>query len=193
MIRASCVRWLELTHRRRTREITMLTRRQFSIGAAAMTSASIAGWRIAEPRASQFNTPLPIPRLVDAAKQGNAVSLKIAAGRHAFVEGKPVRTYGYSAPILGPVIRMRRGDKIEMTIENALDTVTTVHWHGLLVPGDCDGGPQQLIHPNDRWHPVLKIDQQAATLWFHPHPHHDTARQIYMGPVSYTHLTLPTN
>jgi blue copper oxidase len=159
----------------------MLTRRQFAMGAAAMTSAGIIGWRIAESRASHFNTPLPIPRLIDAAKQGNAVSLTIAAGRHAFVEGKPVRTYGYSAPILGPVIRMRRGDRIEMTVENALDTVTTVHWHGLLVPGDCDGGPQQLIHPNDRWRPVLKIDQPAATLWFHPHPHHDTARQIYMG------------
>ena len=159
----------------------MLTRRQFAIGSAAMISASIIGRRIAEPRATYFNTPLPIPRLVDAAKQGNAVSLKIAAGRHAFVRGKPVRTYGYSAPILGPAIRMRRGDQIEMTVENALDTVTTVHWHGLLVPGDCDGGPQQLIHPGDRWRPVLKIDQPAATLWFHPHPHHDTARQIYMG------------
>jgi blue copper oxidase len=163
------------------REIAMLTRRQFAIGAAATASASIVGWRIAEPRARHFNTPLPIPGLIDAAHQGNAVSLKIAAGRHAFIEGKPVRTYGYSAPILGPVIRMRRGDKVEMTVENALDTVTTVHWHGLLVPGDCDGGPQQLIHPKERWCPVLKIDQPAATLWFHPHPHHDTARQIYMG------------
>jgi len=134
-----------------------------------------------EARATQFSTPLPIPRLIDAAKQGNAVSLKIAAGRHEFVHGKPARTYGYSAPILGPVIRMRRGAKIEMTVENALDTVTTVHWHGLLVPGDCDGGPQQLIHPGNRWRPVLNIDQPAATLWFHPHPHHDTARQIYMG------------
>ncbi len=159
----------------------MLTRRQFAIGTAAATSASIIGRRIAEPRATHFNTPLPIPRLIDAAKQGNAVSLKIVAGRHAFVHGKPATTYGYSAPILGPVVRMRRGDKIEMTVENALDTVTTVHWHGLLVPGDCDGGPQQLIHPRDRWRPVLKIDQPAATLWFHPHPHHDTARQIYMG------------
>jgi blue copper oxidase len=159
----------------------MLSRRQFAIGAAAMTSASVVGSRIAEPRVSRFNTPLRIPRLVDAAKQGNTVSLKIAAGRHAFVEGKLVKTYGYSAPILGPVIRMRRGDKIQMIVENALDMVTTVHWHGLLVPGDCDGGPQQLIYPNNRWRPVLKIDQPAATLWFHPHPHHDTARQTYMG------------
>jgi cuproxidase len=68
-----------------------------------------------------------------------------------------------------------------MTVENNLDTATTVHWHGLLVPGDSDGGPQQLIYPGDSWRPILKIDQPAATLWFHPHPHHDTARQIYMG------------
>ena len=101
--------------------------------------------------------------------------------RHAFIKGKPTRTYGYSAPVLGPVIRLRRGDEVEMTVENALDTVTTVHWHGLLVPGYNDGGPQQLIRPGDSWRPVLKIDQPAATLWFHPHPHHDTARQIYMG------------
>jgi cuproxidase len=159
----------------------MLTRRRFAIGAAAMTSAGILGRLAAEARATHFNTPLPIPRLIDAAKQGNSVSLKIAAGRHEFVRGKPARTYGYSAPVLGPVIRMRRGDEIEMTVENALDTATTVHWHGLLVPGDCDGGPQQLIHPGDRWRPILSIDQPAATLWFHPHPHHDTARQIYMG------------
>ena len=68
-----------------------------------------------------------------------------------------------------------------MVVENDLDTATTVHWHGLLVPGQNDGGPQQLIHPGERWRPVLKIDQPAATLWFHPHPHGDTARQIYMG------------
>jgi len=131
--------------------------------------------------AAPFSTPLPIPKLIDAAKHGNAVKLKVMSGRHAFVKGKPTRTYGYSAPILGPVIRLRRNAEVEMTVENALDTVTTVHWHGLLVPGHNDGGPQQLIKPGDTWRPVLRINQDAATLWFHPHPHHDTARQIYMG------------
>jgi hypothetical protein len=84
--------------------------------------------------------------LIDAAKQGNAVNLKVRSGRHAFTRGKLTRTYGYSAPVLGPVIRLRRGDEVQMTVENALDTVTTVHWHGLLVTGHIDGGPQQLIH-----------------------------------------------
>jgi FtsP/CotA-like multicopper oxidase with cupredoxin domain len=128
-----------------------------------------------------FSTRLPIPTLIDAAKQNNAVNLKVMSGRHAFVKGKPTRTYGYSAPLLGPVIRMHRGDEVEMTVENALDIATTVHWHGLLVPGHNDGGPHQAINPGQSWRPVLKIDQAASTAWFHPHPHHQTARQIYMG------------
>jgi blue copper oxidase len=159
----------------------MLTRRQFAGGSVALVSSGLIAERSGIGEPAPFSTPLPIPQLIDAAKQGNAVKLKVTSGRHAFIKGKPARTYGYSAPILGPVVRLRRGDEVEMTVENALDFVTTVHWHGLLVPGNNDGGPQQLIHPGHTWRPVLKIDQAAATLWFHPHPHHDTARQIYMG------------
>jgi blue copper oxidase len=158
-----------------------LTRRNFAIGCCAFASSPLICARHGIGNPAPFSTPLPVPTLVDAATQGNAVNVKAMSGWHAFVHGKPARTYGYSAPILGPVIRMRRGDEIEMTVENALNTATTVHWHGLLVPGDNDGGPQQLIRPGERWRSVLKIDQPAATLWFHPHPHHDTARQIYMG------------
>lgn len=159
----------------------VLTRRNFAIGGGALLSGALLAARAGSGNPASADVALPIPELIDAAKQGNAVTLKAMAGRHAFVPGKPARTYGYSAPILGPVVRVRRGDEIKVTIENSLDAATTVHWHGLLVPGYDDGGPQQLIHPGDRWRPVLKIDQPAATLWFHPHPHHDTARQIYMG------------
>ncbi len=157
------------------------TRRKFATGCGAFASSAVVYARFGIGGPAPFSAPLPIPKLIDTAKQGNAVKLKVMSGRHAFIRGKPTRTYGYSAPVLGPVIRLRRGDSVEMTVENALNTVTTVHWHGLMVPGYNDGGPQQLIKPGHAWRPVLKIDQAAATLWFHPHPHHDTARQIYLG------------
>lgn len=159
----------------------MLTRRQFAIGSAAMASSSVINERVGKASLARFEIPLPIPELVDAAKQGNAVRIKIVSACHAFLHGKPAKTYGYSAPILGPVIRVRNGDEVEMTVENALDCDTTVHWHGLSVPGDLDGGPHQIIKPQSAWRPVLKIDQAASTAWYHPHPHHDTARQVYMG------------
>jgi cuproxidase len=159
----------------------MLTRRNFAIGCGAFASSAILDGRFSLGDPLAGGAHLPIPMLIDAAKQGNAVRLKAMSGRHAFIDGKPTQTFGYSAPILGPVIRVRRGDEVQVTVENALDAVTTVHWHGLLAPGYNDGGPQQLIRPGESWRPVLKMNQPAATLWFHPHPHHDTARQIYMG------------
>src|SRR5207244_9751186 len=55
--------------------------------------------------------------------------------------------YGYSASVLGPVVRVHNGDNVEMTIDNGLDCHTTVHWHGLSVPGNLDGGPHQIIEP----------------------------------------------
>ena len=163
----------------------MLTRRQFTNGSAAVVSGGLAGSLIgahlAQGESVHFTRRLPIPPLIDAAKQGNAVRLKAASGRHAFIKGKPAHSYGYSGPVLGPAIRLRRGDEVEMTVENALDRDTTVHWHGLLVPGDVDGGPHQVIKSGSTWRPRLKIDQPATTAWFHPHLHHDTARQVYMG------------
>jgi blue copper oxidase len=157
------------------------SRRTFLMGSgAAAASAALCG-RVGRGASAPFSNALPIPRLIDAAASGHTVHLKAISGSHAFIEGKPARTYGYSAPILGPVVRVRRGDEVQMVVDNHLDAATTVHWHGLLVPGHNDGGPQQLIQPRERWHPVLKVDQPAATLWFHPHPHGDTARQIYMG------------
>lgn len=159
----------------------ILTRRNFAIGCGALASSGILDAPLGFTDSAPADTHLPIPMLIDAAKQGNAIHLKAMSGRYAFIGGKPTRTYGYSAPILGPVIRVRRGDEVRVSVENGLDRVTTVHWHGLLTPGYNDGGPQQLIQPGGKWAPILKINQPAATLWFHPHPHHDTARQIYMG------------
>jgi len=177
----------------------LLTRRQFALGCSATIAAGCVCNRYAIGDSVRFDTSLPIPRLIDAARIGNAINLRVAPSRHAFVKGKTASTYGYSASVLGPVIRVRRGDEVQITIENALDRITTVHWHGLLVPGDVDGGPHQPIKPGEVRRLALKINQPAATVWFHPHPHHDTARQVYMGLTgmiivddgSSAHLALP--
>jgi hypothetical protein len=50
-----------------------------------------------------YTDPAPADAPFDAAKQGNTVHLKTMSGRHAFIEGKPTGTNGYSAPILGPL------------------------------------------------------------------------------------------
>jgi blue copper oxidase len=151
------------------------------LGAGVVASTTVLDSGFVRGERTRRGGHLPIPPLVDASRQNNVVKLKAESGLHEFYKGKPAKTFGYSGPILGPTLRFRRGDRVEMIVENALDAPTTVHWHGLLVPGAEDGGPQGRIEPGAVWRGTLSIDQPAATLWYHPHPHHDTARQTYLG------------
>lgn len=64
---------------------------------------------------------------------------------------------------------------------NTLKEDTTVHWHGLLIPAELDGGPHQIIAPGNVWRPTLPIRQPAATLFYHSHVHGRTGVQVYSG------------
>ena len=56
-----------------------------------------------------------------------------------------------------------------------------IHWHGMHLPAAMDGGPHQMISAGETWTPAWTIDQPAATLWYHPHPHGQTAEHVYRG------------
>ncbi len=56
-----------------------------------------------------------------------------------------------------------------------------MHWHGMNLPARMDGGPYQPIEPGATWRPTWAIDQPAATLWYHPHPHGNTAAHVHRG------------
>ena len=124
--------------------------------------------------------PLPIPTLIDA-RNVEPITLALQKSSHRFGSGAAVPSTGISSSYLGPVVRVRSGDTVPFRVENRLDEETTLHWHGLLIPSDVDGGPHNTIEPGGVWTPELKINQPAATHWFHPHPHGNTAKQVYGG------------
>jgi blue copper oxidase len=95
--------------------------------------------------------------------------------------GPATQVLGYQGQFLGPTVRANRGDRVQIQVRNELSGVTTVHWHGMHLPPKMDGGPHQLIQPGGVWSPAWTIDQPAATLWYHPHPHGATAQQVYRG------------
>lgn len=124
---------------------------------------------------------LPIPRLLDARAMGQVVNLRAQAGKTFFYPGRSSATLGYNGGYLGPTLRVHRGDDVGVGVTNNLQADTTVHWHGLLVPGELDGGPHQVISPGATWRPTLPIRQPAATLFYHSHAHGLTAEQVYHG------------
>lgn len=68
-----------------------------------------------------------------------------------------------------------------VNLTNGVNEATILHWHGMLLPPEMDGGPHQMILPGETWSPTCKVDQPASTSWFHPHLHGVTAEQVYRG------------
>lgn len=127
---------------------------------------------------------LPIPELlIDSNPDENISDYYLSAqyGISNFIEGKQTATLGYNGNYLGPVIKVSNGEEVRMHVNNELDSPTSVHWHGLVVPGSADGGPHQVIQSQSTWEPSFTIDQPASTLWFHPHVIGSTATQVYYG------------
>lgn len=129
-------------------------------------------------------TPLPIPALAQGTfRNGRTViPLRIRTGRTDFGQpGGPADTLGINGSYLGPTIRLHRGEQVRAVVHNTLDEMTTLHWHGLHVPAKSDGGPHSMIDPGQTWRPEWTVRQPAATLWYHSHPHGQTAQQVYRG------------
>lgn len=87
----------------------------------------------------------------------------------------------YNSLPLPPVIKAKRGTTVTVNVQNNLAEDTTVHWHGFKIPGDQDGGPDSPIAPGASFTYNLRLDQAAASLWFHPHAEGTTATQVYGG------------
>ncbi|MEN5297815.1 multicopper oxidase CueO [Brucella sp. TWI559] len=123
---------------------------------------------------------LPIPTLIEPDAAG-VVKLTVQKGRHAFTQGSDAASAGINGTYLGPVVRLKNGEAVTLSVENGMDEGTTLHWHGLFVPSALDGGPHNVIAAGTRWEPKITVNQPASFNWFHPHLHGDTARQAHMG------------
>jgi blue copper oxidase len=131
-----------------------------------------------------FENALRIPPLLEPTEQalGHKVfELELQEGAAELRPGQSASTWGFNGPYLGPTLRASRGDHVEMRVRNGLSETSTVHWHGMHLPAEADGGPHQMIEPGETWSPSWTIDQPAASLWYHPHPHGKTEAHVYRG------------
>ncbi|WP_111748529.1 multicopper oxidase family protein [Salinisphaera orenii] len=90
---------------------------------------------------------------------------------------------------VGPLIRLRRGQRVRARLENRLSEDTTVHWHGLHVPPDVDGQPRLPIKPGESMTVAFDVDDRAGLYWYHPHPHGPDGGRV--GFQSYAGLAGP--
>jgi FtsP/CotA-like multicopper oxidase with cupredoxin domain len=93
---------------------------------------------------------------------------------------------GFNGSMPGPELRVRRGERLNIDVENGLEEGTAVHWHGIRLENQMDGVPmltQELIEPSDT-KTYSFIPPDAGTYWYQSHyiSHEQVARGM-MGPL----------
>ncbi|MFE6966504.1 multicopper oxidase family protein [Agromyces sp. NPDC057679] len=161
-----------------------------ALAAGGLVAAAFAGCGIVTPGPVStvgevdFDRPLAIPPLAESTVDADGTrvfALDAQAGTTEFEPGEPSETWGFNGAYLGPTLVAERGERVRVDMTNSLDEPTTVHWHGMHLPPEMDGGPHQMVEPDASWSPEWDIDQQAATLWYHPHPHGETEDHVARG------------
>ncbi|NLS55037.1 multicopper oxidase CueO [Hafnia alvei] len=156
----------------------MLRRDFIKLTAMLGASSALPFWSRAAFAAD--HPALPIPALLTPDAAGK-IALNVQTGSMKWKAGMQTPTWGINGPLLGPAMRLQRGKDVAINVTNALPEATTMHWHGMEIPGTSDGGPQAVIEPGKVWTAAFKVDQPATTAWFHPHTHGLTGRQVAMG------------
>lgn len=79
--------------------------------------------------------------------------------------------WSFDAAFPGRSLRARQGDRLAVTVKNALPQPTAVHWHGLRLENAMDGVPgvtQKPIGTGDTFEYDFTLPD-AGTYWYHSH------------------------
>lgn len=169
-----------------------LRRSERSTVAAAATPAATPA-TTAAPSASavaeRFATPLRIPGndgLLADLPLGGPLQLRAASAEFPIFTGHPTALWHYAGTyegrsIVNPLLRLRQGQNVDLTLHNALDEDTTAHWHGLAVDETNDGSGLHPIAPGAQRRYQFRVGDRAGLYWYHAHPHGNTGKQIQRG------------
>jgi len=125
------------------------------------------------------------PLLIPDTLSGASINLNLQNGEVEFYNGFNTNTIGYNQDILGPTIFLEKGNEVTLNVANNLSETTTLHWHGLHVAPENDGGPHTTIEAGQVWSPSFNVLDNAATYWYHPHLHEHTEAQVTNGAAGF--------
>ena len=95
----------------------------------------------------------------------------IVANSQFSVGGRTGHSVTINGTLPAPLLRLKEGQGVRITVENHLDEDTSIHWHGLIVPFEMDGVPG-ISFPGIRPHASFTYRfpvKQSGTYWYHSH------------------------
>ena len=97
------------------------------------------------------------------------------------ISGKTATAMLINGSLPGPVLEFTEGDTAHITVNNALASDASIHWHGLLLPQDQDGVPYVTYMPipaGGSFTYQFELSH-AGTYWYHSHTNIDEQRGQY--------------
>lgn len=135
---------------------------------------------------AQISTPVFIPDTIS----GTTIQLRMHKDSVAWLPGKKTKTLSYNQySYMGPTVRLRKGQSASLQVVNEIGDTTNVHWHGLHVAAENDGGPHTMVMPGMDWNPQFTVLDKASNYWYHPHFHGKTAEQAMKGAIGMLQIT----
>jgi len=96
-------------------------------------------------------------------------------------------TMAINGQIPGPALHFTEGEDVTINVTNKMNTDTSIHWHGILLPFTQDGVPGISfagIKPGETFTYNFRI-KQAGTYWYHSHSGLQEQEGMY-GPIIIT-------
>ena len=84
-----------------------------------------------------------------------------------------------------PIFRVKSGSRFNATLQNGLNEPTIIHWHGLHLPANMDGHPNDSIARGQNYPYAFTVTNRGGTYWYHSHADRLTALQAYGGLASF--------
>jgi FtsP/CotA-like multicopper oxidase with cupredoxin domain len=100
------------------------------------------------------------------------------------VTGHAVTATAINGTVPGPTLRWHEGEEVTIRVTNRLDRVTSLHWHGILLPYTMDGVPGVSyggIAPGQTFVYRFTVGQ-SGTYWYHGHSGTQEQSGLY-GPL----------
>lgn len=98
---------------------------------------------------------------------------------------------------LGPTLFWPQGQEITINAFNNMPQRTTMHFHGLNLPSNMDGGPHEIIESKSMWDmpvvPHFTVIDPVQTVWYHSHLMDSTTMQVAMGLAGMIILESPAD
>jgi CopA family copper-resistance protein len=107
---------------------------------------------------------------IDRLNNPDVINLQIEE-TELLIGDRLAKAYTVNKSLPGPILRLKEGQTATIKVTNKLQTDTSIHWHGIILPANMDGVPGVSfagIKPGQTFTYKFPLTQ-SGTYWYHSH------------------------